>query len=68
MSGSLNKLGGGRENEKSKILRINLPLSNPNIKTAIDDELDNGWHIVSSTYIGESANQIIYVLTKPKRN
>jgi hypothetical protein len=65
---SLNKIGGGRQKDKSKILRINLPRSNQNIKSDIDAELDDGWHIATTTYLGETANQLLIVLTKPKRN
>jgi hypothetical protein len=66
---SLNKIGGGRQIEKSKILRITLPRSNPNIKSDIDAELDNGWHLATSdTFINGGDTQILYVFTKPKRN
>lgn len=64
---SLNKTGGGRENEKSKILRISLPRSNPNIKADIDAELDSGWHIATSMYMGTD-NDLLIIFTKPKRN
>ena len=64
---SLNKVGGGRSIEKSKMLRISLPRSNPNIKADIDAELDNGWHIATSVYISQD-NEILFVFTKPKRN
>jgi hypothetical protein len=64
---SLNKIGGGREKEKSKILRLNLPISNPNIKTAIDAELDDGWHIATSMYM-VTDDKILIIFTKPKRN
>jgi hypothetical protein len=64
---SLNKVGGGRENEKSKILRMSMPISNPNIKIAIDAELDNGWHISTTVYL-PTVDAILMVFTKPKRN
>ena len=65
---SLNKVsGGGRVNEKSKILRISLPRTNPNIKSDIDAELDNGWHIATSVYL-QADNDILFVFVKPKRN
>jgi len=67
---SLNKVGGGRQIDKSKVLRIRitLPRSNPNIKSEIDAELDSGWQIATTTYLGETANQLLIVFTKPKRN
>ncbi len=66
---SLDKIGGGREHEKSKMLRITLPRSNPNIKSDIDAVLDDGWHIATSdTFINGGDTQILYVFTKPKRN
>jgi hypothetical protein len=72
--GSLNKGIGQRQKEKSKILRIHLPRSNPNIKIDLDAELDDGWHIASCiTFIEPSGTNsgdtaILYTLVKPKRN
>ena len=63
---SLNK-DGGRLKEKSKILRIALPRSNPNIKADIDAELDDGWHIATSMYMATD-NDLLIIFTKPKRN
>ena len=66
---SLNKIGGGREKEKSKMLRITLPRSNPNIKSDIDAELDNGWHIQTCVHWHDGTDDILlYTFTKPKRN
>ena len=65
---SLKKAGGGREKEKSKAIKIQLPRSNPNIKSDIDTELDDGWHVQGITYLGETLDQILVVFTKPKRN
>ncbi len=65
---SLNKQGGGREKEKSKVLRITLPRSNPNIKADIDAELDNGWHIASSLHFNDGSDKLLFIFTKPKRN
>jgi len=70
MNGSLNQTGT-RGKEKSKILRIELPRSNPNIKSDIDTELDNGWHIASCvSFINppDTKTTLLYTLTKPKRN
>ena len=66
---SLNKPGKGTLREKSKILRITLPRSNPNIKSDIDAELDNGWHIATSlTFVEGGDTKLLFVFTKPKRN
>jgi hypothetical protein len=65
---SLNKIGGGRQKDKSKSIKIQLPRSNPNIKADIDAELDDGWHIEGITYLGETLDQILVIFTKPKRN
>jgi hypothetical protein len=64
---SLDKIGGGRQKDKSKVLRMSMPISNPNIKTAIDDELDNGWHVSTSVYL-PTVDAILIIFTKPKRN
>ena len=64
---SLNKEGGGKVNEKSKVIKIALPRSNPNIKSDIDAELDNGWHIATSFHL-PTTDQVVIVFTKPKRN
>jgi hypothetical protein len=64
---SLNKTGGGREKEKSKVLRITLPRTNPLIKADIDAELDSGWHIATSMYLATD-NKLLIIFTKPKRN
>lgn len=64
---TLNKVGGKRQIEKSKILRITLPMSNPNIKAAIDAEFNNGWHIATSMYMATD-NKLLIIFTKPKRN
>ena len=60
---------GQKENviHKSKTITIALPKSNPNIKTDIDAELDNGWHIQSSWY-DSSRDEVRYTFTTPKRN
>ena len=63
---SLNK-DGGRLREKSKILRIALPRSNPNIKADIDAELDAGWHIATSMYMATD-NDLLIIFTRPARN
>ena len=68
---SLDKIGGGRGKEKSKILRITLPRSSPNIKDDIDAELNNGWHLVGPpTLLPDegSVGKLLFVFTKPKRN
>lgn len=65
--GSLNKSGASRPVEKSKTITIALPKSNPNIKTDIDAELDNGWHIAGVWY-DSSRDEVRYTFTKPKRN
>ena len=65
---SLNKIGGGRQNEKSKVLRITLPRSNPNIKADIDAELDNGWKIATSMHFNDGSDKLLFIFTKPKRN
>ena len=66
---SLNKLGGGRQIEKSKLLRITLPRSNPNIKADIDAELDNGWHLAGGpVHFNDGDDRLLFVFTKPKRN
>jgi len=63
---SLNKIPN-KQKEKSKVIRLTLPISNPNIKTAVDDELDNGWHIATSMYLQDD-NKLLIIFTKPKRN
>ena len=65
---SLNKSGGGRAREKSRILRITLPRSNPNIRDDIDAILDNGWHIASCVHFNDGSDRLLYTFTKPKRN
>jgi len=66
---SLNKVGGGRQIEKSKILRVTLPRTNPNIKSDIDAILDDGWHLTTSTSFVDGADtEILFVFIKPKRN
>jgi len=64
---SLNKVGGGRQKDKSKTITIGLPKSNPNIKTDIDAELDDGWHIAGVWY-DSGRDEVRYTFTKPKRN
>jgi hypothetical protein len=64
--GSLNKGVGQRQIEKSKILRITLPRSNPNIKSDIDAELNNGWHIASCVHFNDGSDRLLYTLVKPK--
>lgn len=51
---------------KSKILRISLPRSNPNIKADIDAELDNGWYLSTTTYL-QADNDLLFVFTRPAR-
>ena len=63
---SLNK-SGGREKEKSKVIKIALPRSNPNIKSDIDAELDAGWHIATSMYMATD-NDLLIIFTRPARN
>ena len=58
---------GTRQPEKTKILRISLPRTNPNIRDDINAELDNGWHIATSMYLGETADELLIIITKPKR-
>ena len=68
---SLDKVGGGKANEKSKVLRITLPRSNPNIKADIDAELDNGWHLSGgATFFTDTDGdtKLLFIFTKPKRN
>ncbi len=36
---SLNKVGGGRQKDKSKVISIDLQANNAAVKTAIDHEL-----------------------------
>ena len=64
---SLNKIGGGRQKDKSKTITVSLPKSNPNLKIDIDAELDNGWHIATSFY-DSTRDEVRIVFTKPKRN
>ena len=64
---SLDKKDGQRLREKSKILRIALPRSNPNIKADIDAELDSGWHIATSMYMATD-NDLLIIFTRPARN
>jgi hypothetical protein len=67
--GSLNKGIGTRQKEKSKILRITLPRSNPNIKSDIDTELDDGWHIAGGpVHFNDGSDRLLIVFTKPKKN
>ncbi len=65
--GSLNKAGAGKAREKSKTITISLPANNNAVKTAIDNELDNGWHIAGVWY-DSSRDDVRYTFTKPKRN
>jgi hypothetical protein len=67
MSGTLDKRGDNKPKEKSKVITIALPKSNPNMKTDIDAELDNGWHIATSFY-DTSRDELRIIFTKPKRN
>lgn len=66
---SLNKPGKGKLREKSRMLRITLPRTNPNIKSDIDAILNDGWHIATScSFVDGGDTQILYTFTKPKRN
>jgi hypothetical protein len=56
-----------REIEKSRVITISLPRSNPNMKSDIDAELDNGWHIQTSFY-DTSRDELRIIFVKPKRN
>ena len=64
---SLNKVGGGRGKDKSKVISIDLPANNASMKTAIDAELDNGWHIATCFY-DSTREKARIIFTKPKRN
>jgi hypothetical protein len=64
---TLDKVGGGKPREKSKTITVGLPKSNPNIKTDIDAELDQGWHIATSFY-DVQRDEVRIIFTKPKRN
>jgi hypothetical protein len=63
---TLNKTAN--EKQKSKVLRITLPRSNPNIKADIDAELDNGWNYRSMVHFNDGSDRLLVVFTKPKRN
>lgn len=65
--GSLNKQGGGKPKEKSKLITIALPANNNVFKTDIDAELNNGWHIADCFY-DSSRDNVRIIFTKPKRN
>lgn len=64
---SLDKLGGGRQKEKSKVITVDLPANNGVVKTAIDDELNGGWH-VAALFHDTIRDKLRVVFTKPKRN
>jgi len=64
---SLDKQGGGRGIEKSKVISINMPAANPVIKTDIDVELDNGWHI-AGMFHDTIRDKLRIIFTKLKRN
>ena len=66
--GTLDSTGDTRTKEKSKMLRITLPRSNPNIKSDIDAELDNGWHIATCVHFNDGSDKLLYTFVKPKRN
>jgi hypothetical protein len=66
--GSLNKANKDNRKRKSKVLRITLPRSNPNIKSDIDAELDNGWQYESMTHFNDGSDRLLVVFTKPTRN
>ena len=53
--------------EKSKMLRITLPRSNPNIKSDIDAELDLGWHIASCVFFNDGSDRLLCTFVKPKK-
>ncbi len=67
MEGSLGKRGDSKPKEKSKVISVDLPANNNVIKTAVDDELDNGWHI-AGLFHDTIRDKLRVVLTKPKRN
>jgi hypothetical protein len=56
------------EKLKSKMLRITLPRSNPNIKSDLDAELDDGWRIATCVHFNDGSDRLLYTLVKPKRN
>jgi hypothetical protein len=64
---SLDKVGGGRQKEKSKVILVDMPANNNDIKTAIDAELDNGWHI-DGLFHDTVRDKLRVIFTKPKRN
>lgn len=66
MSGSLNQVGA-RGKEKSKVIAIDMPANNAAVESAIDNELNKGWHIATSFYdTGREKFRVVF--TKPKRN
>ena len=66
MSGSLNQVPS-RGKEKSKVITIDIPANNATVESAIDNELNKGWHIATSFYdTGREKFRVIF--TKLKRN
>ena len=66
---SLDDKQGNRQVEKAKVIKITLPKSNPNIKSDVDAELDNGWHLTGgpAVYHDGTNNILLYTFVKPKR-
>jgi hypothetical protein len=54
------------QKQASKAITIGLPKSNPNIKTDIDAELNNGWRIATSFY-DSTRDELRVIFTRPKR-
>lgn len=64
--GSLNQTPN-RPKEKSKVITIDLPANNNVIETAVNSELDKGFHIATSIY-DSTREKLRIIFTKPKRN
>jgi hypothetical protein len=64
-------LDGSNENNitrVSKVLRITLPRTNPNIKADIDAELADGWRYQSMTHFNDGSDRLLVIFTRPKKN
>ena len=63
----IGSLENKKRREKSKVIKIALPRSNPNIKSDIDAELDSGWHIATSMHLPVT-DEVLIIFTRPKRD
>ena len=63
---SLNK-APNKKKEKSNVITFNMPGNNADMQTAIDSELNKGWHI-QGLFHDTIRDKLRIIFTKPKRN